>query len=165
MKEIAADVAPILTELVDHLPSIYKEAFITPIIKKPGLDAADVKSYRPISNLSVVSKLLERMVARQVSAYLQSAKLTITFQYGFRVGFSAENAVLRVLSDMLEPIDGADVASLVILDLSAAFDTVNHEILCRQLQTTLGMSGLVIDWFRSYLQGRTQQVRHGSSPN
>ena len=70
IKQIADDIAPFLAELFNRslstgiFPSIYKQAFITPIIKKPGLDAADVKSYRPISNLSVVSKLLERVVAK-----------------------------------------------------------------------------------------------------
>ena len=61
---------------------------------------------------------------------------------GFRVGHSTETAVLRVLSDMLESVDGCEVTSLILLDLSAAFDIVDHDILCRRLQsTTFGMNG------------------------
>jgi len=107
----------------------YKEAFITPVIKKPGLDSANVQSYRPISNLSVVSKLLERVVARQLISYIQSSDLP-SLQSCFRPGHSTETAILCVLSDILEAVDDGDVAALV-LDLSAAFDTVDHDILYR----------------------------------
>ena len=97
------------------------------------------------------------MVARQVSAYLQSAKLMTTLQYGFHAGHSTETVVSRVLSDMLESVDCGEGTSLARLDLSAVFDTIDHGILCRWLQTTSGISGPVADWFRSYLQGRTQK--------
>ena len=79
---------------------------------------------------------------------------------------ATETAVLKVLSDMMEPVDVGEVASLILLNLLAAFDTVDHDMLCRQLQTTCGMGGPVIDltaWLWYYLQGRTQHVRHGSS--
>ena len=99
-----------------------------PIIKKLGLAAADVKSlqtcYEPICR---VLKLKELCIARQVSAYLLSAKLITALQSGFLVGHSTETTVLRVLSDMLESVDGVEVASLFLLDLSAAFDTVDHD--------------------------------------
>jgi len=81
MKVDAAELAPFLTELFNrsmsagHFPATFKEAFITPAIKKPGLDAMDAQSYRPISNLTVVSKLLERIVAQQLKSYLQSFDL------------------------------------------------------------------------------------------
>jgi len=89
MKQVVHLVAPYFTELFNrwlaagHFPSEYKEAFITPIAKKAGLDTTDVSSYRPISNLSVVSKLLERMVTRQLMAYLSTANHLPTLQSGF----------------------------------------------------------------------------------
>ena len=98
-------------------------------MKKPRLDATDTSSYRPISHLSVLSKLLERLVVSQLMKYLTSADLLPLLQYGFRPGHSTETAVLRVLSDILQAVDRGDSAALILLDLSAAFDTVDHSIL------------------------------------
>jgi len=119
----------------------------------------DAQSYRPISNLTVVSKLLEQIVARQIKSYLQSFDLLPSLQSGFRPGHSTETAVLRVMSDLLEAVDSGDVSVLVILDRSAAFDTVDHGILCRRLQVAFGLDGPVLAWFHSYLHGRSQCVR------
>lgn len=169
LKLVANELAPFLTALFNcslaagHFPEVFKEAFISPILKKPSLDSTDVRSYRPISNLSVISKLLERSVARQLVHYLQSSNLLPALQSGFRAGHSTETAVLRVLSDLLRIVDSGDYAALVLLDLSAAFDTVDHAILLRRLQTSFGLSGPVISWFRSYLTGRSQYVRRGAS--
>ena len=128
MKQVTDKIAPFLTELFDrsmsagHFSAAFKEAFITPALKKPGLDATNVQSYRPISNLSVVSKLLEWIVAQQLNNYLMSANLP-SLQSGFRPGHSTETAVLRVLSDLLEAVDDGDVATLVLLDLSCLLYT------------------------------------------
>ena len=78
---------------------------------------------------------------------------------GFRSGHSTETAALRVLSDILGAVDSGDVAALVLLDLSAAFDTVDHAILCRRLQVSYGLGSPVLEWFRSYLYRRSQYVR------
>ena len=116
MKQIAGELGPFLTELFNrsmrsgHFPR-RSEAFITPVVKKPGLDLADIGSYRPIFNLSVISKLLERIVAKQMTGYLQSADLLPQLQSGFRSGHSTETAVLRVLSDIMTAVDGGDVAA------------------------------------------------------
>jgi len=83
------------------------------------MDTTDVSSYRPISNLPVLSKLLERLVVRQLIDYLQSADLLRVNQSGFRPGHSIETAVLRVLSDILLAVDRGEVAALILLDLSA----------------------------------------------
>jgi len=164
LKQIATDISPFLTELFNRslaagrFPSALKEAFVTLVIKKPGLDAAQVSSYRPISNLSVISKLLERLVTKQFTDYLRSADLLLSLQSGFRPGHSTETAALRVLSDILGTVDSGDVAALILLDLSAAFDTVDRAIFCRRLQVSFGLGDPVLEWFWSYLYRRSQYV-------
>jgi hypothetical protein len=168
LKQIVDVIAPYIVELfnrslsIGHFPAVYKDAFITPVIKKPGLDTADPSSFRPISNLSVMSKLFERLAASQLIGYLETADLLPSLQSGFRPRHSAETAVLHVLSDILAAVDRGDVAALALLDLSAAFDTVDHDILVQRLQTSYGIKGNALQWFRSYLHGRQQSVRRGS---
>jgi hypothetical protein len=144
------------------VPDIFKAAYITPLLKKPDADPDDVKNYRPISNLTVLSKLLERLVAKQLLDYLTTTRLLPDLQSAYRAYHSTETAVLKVLSDILLAVDKGDLAMLTLLDLSAAFDTVDHTILLHRLRTSYGLSGSVHDWFSSYLRDRTQYVRCGS---
>jgi len=111
----------------------------------------------------VLSKLLERLVVRQLMDYLQSTDLLPANQSGFRPGHFTETAVLQVLSDILLAVDCGDVAALILSDLSAAFDTVDYEILLRRLQSTYSISDVAHRWFRSYLLGRSQYVGIGTS--
>jgi hypothetical protein len=126
------------------------------------MDVSDCRSYRPISNLSVVSKLLERLVARQLMDYLRSNDLLPSYQSAYQPFHSTETAVLHMLSDILKAVDSGDVAGLVLLDLSSAFDNVDHDVLLRRLNTSYGINGTAIQWFRSCLTGRSQYVRRGS---
>ena len=123
----------------------------------------DTSSYRPISNLSVLSKLLEHLVAQQLQHYLCTAGLLPTLQSGFRPLHSTETALLRVLSDILAADDRGDFAALVLLDLSAAFDTVDHDILLQRLQTSFGIGSTDLKWLQLYLTSRTQYVHHGTA--
>ena len=169
LKQIVDLLAPYIVQLFNsslnagQFPAAFRQAFVTPVVKKPGLDATDVSSYRPISNLPVLSKLLERIVVRQLLDYLTSADLLPTLQSGYRARHSTETAVLRVLSDILSAVDRGDVAALVLLDLSAAFDTVDHDILLQRLRLSFGISDTAHCWLRSYLSGRTQHVRRGTN--
>ena len=169
LKSIADLIAPFLSELFNRslstatVPTAFKSAYITPMLKKQGLDSADPRSYRPISNLSVVSKLLERLVHRRIFDALNLQNLLPRLQSAYRRHHSTETAVLKVLSDILLAVDAGDLSVLALLDLSAAFDTVDHDILLQRLQTSFGIEGTVLNWFRSYLTGRNQYVRRGSS--
>ena len=96
------------------------------LLKKPELDPSDGKSYRPISNLAVLSKVLERLVARQLIRYLSEWKLLPELQSAYSAYHSTETAVLRVVSDIIEALDRGDLAALTLLVLSAAFDSVDH---------------------------------------
>ena len=168
LKQITDIVAPFIAELFNCLlfkglfPAQFKEAFSPEeVLKKSGLDVTSASSYRTISNLSVLSKLLERLVARQMKEYLSLADLLPPLQSGFRQGHSTEIAVLQVLSDILQAVDRGDLAALVLLDLSAAFDTVDHSILLEHLQQTFGISDTALCWFQSYLSSRIHYVRRG----
>jgi hypothetical protein len=145
------------------VPSVFKSAYITPLLKKSDLDPEDVKSYRPISNLSVISKLLERIVSKQLVQYLTQNKLLPKFQSAYRANHSTETAVLKVMSDILLALDSGNLAMLTLLDLSAAFDSVDHKTLLMRLRISYGLEGTVIKWFESYLHNRTQHVRLTSS--
>ena len=102
-------------------------------------------------------------MAGQLVSYLLTHDLFPLCQSGFRVGHSTETAVLCVLSDLLQAADGGECGVLVLLDLSPAFDTVDHAILLERLEPSFGLSGSVLNWYRSYLLDRTQYVRCGSS--
>ena len=122
---------------------------MTLILKKAGLDEASPSSYKPMSNLSVISKTLERLVARQFVMYLDANCLLPSTQSGFQRGHSTETAITCVLSDLLDAVDCDDTALLVLLDLSAAFHSVDHGILLERLRVTFGVDNLALDWFRS----------------
>ena len=115
------------------------------------MDSSYPKSYRPISNLSVLSKLPERLVSKQLVAYLLENDLFPDLQSAYRSNHSTETAVLKVLSDILLALDSGKLALLSLLDLSAAFDSVDHDMLLQRLQTSYGLGGNVIAWFASYL--------------
>ena len=99
-----------------------------------------------MSNLSFVSKLLEKVVARRLSAHKVASNLYKPFQSAHRVGYSTETAVLRVQNDILRAIDSSKCVFLVLLDLSAAFDTVSHHILLKRLANQYGVRGDAADW-------------------
>jgi len=91
--------------------------------------------------------------------YLKSAKPFPLYQSAHRMNHSTETAVLHVLSEILTAADRGDFSTLVLLDLSAAFDTVDHEVLLKRLDNSYGVTGCALKWFQSYLCGRTQHVR------
>jgi hypothetical protein len=105
-----------------------------------------------------VSKLLERVVADQLAEHVSRHRLLDSFQSAYRPGHSTETAVLRVLNDILCAADRGDLSLLVMLDLSAAFDLIDHELLLRKLRLEFGFDGCVHQWFQSYLEERFQYV-------
>ena len=135
-------------------PAAFKTAVITPRLKKTSLEPAEPQSYRP-----VLSKTLERLVARQLVAHLILWKLMPELQSAYRANHSTETAVLRVLADILGALDRGDYAVLTLLDLSAAFDTVDHATLLRRLQITYGISGTALSWFSSYRKKAASPVQ------
>ena len=112
-----------------------KRAFLTPLIKKIILDWKNIKKYRPVSNISLLSKLIERKVCVQLVNHLDKNGLYEVFQSAYRQLHSTETAALRVQNDILQVVDSRGGAILVLPDLSAAFDTIDREKLIRTLDT------------------------------
>ena len=126
-----------------------KEAILCPLLKKSNV--MTFKNYRLVSNLSYISKLLEWVVCGQVTQHVEGTGNVEPLQSVFRPNYSTEMALLHVKTDLLDAIDKKEVTCLVLLDLSAAFDTVNHSILLHHLKYRFGVQGRVLDWITSYL--------------
>ena len=141
-----------------EVPPALNSAIITPLLKKSTLSAEDRGSYRPVSNLSFISKILEKIVALQLVDYLDANDLLPRYHSGYRRGHSTETALLKILSDLITAVDSVQLALLSLLDMSAAFDTVDHDILLQRLDGTYGIRGEVLKWFSAYLSGRAQAV-------
>ena len=131
---------------------------IIPLLKKPSLDMDCLQNYRPISNLPLLAKVLERVVTKQLQTYLEEHHLYANVQSAYRRFHSTETALLRVTNDLLRAVDQHHEAVLVLLDLSAAFDTIDHGILLQRLTTRYGITSSALAWFTSYLKGRVQTV-------
>ena len=169
LKKCEDELIPVLTLIVNtslscaEFPKELKRAFLTPLIKKIILDAEILKNYRPVSNLSFLSKLIERIVCVQLVNHLDKNGLYEVFQSAYRQLHSTETALLRVQNDILQAVDSRGGAILLLLDLSAAFDTIDHEKLIRTLDIYCGIRGDPLKWFLSYLKGRVQSVQKGST--
>ena len=124
---------------------------------KNGLDTV-FKNHPPASNVSFISKVTERAVFLQTDNHTKKHELYLTLQSAYRKNQTTETALLKVTNDILMEMNSQPAVLLELLDLSAAFDTVDHSILLRRLQTSFGISGAPLDWFKSYLSARSQRV-------
>ena len=158
------ELGPIITNLVNLslsegiFPSSFKQALVQPLLKKPSLSTDDLNNFRPISNLIFISKILEKVVASRIQSHLSSNSLSSSFQSVYRIFHSTETTLLKIHNDLILAMGHGEVTSLILLDLSAAFDTVDHSILVTRLQNWFGLDGLSLYWFSSYLALRSQAV-------
>lgn len=97
----------------------------------------------------------------QINSFLIQNDIFEVFQSGFRAFHSTESALIRVLNDLLTAVDSGSSAVLVLLDLSAAFDTTDHDILLSRLENVVGIQGTALAWFKSFLLNRTFSVNIG----
>ena len=164
VEQYVDELAPFITTLFNSsiqngiFPSSQKCACVTPILKKASLDIDDLGNYRPIFNLTFLSKVLERCIYEQTTVYLQENKLLPDKQSVYRKFHSTKTAVLEVLSNAYAAADNGQVTLLGLLDQSSDFDCVDHEILCERLRHNFGFTGNALKWFQSYLTGRSQYV-------
>ena len=143
-------------DTVDHDILLFK--LLLPLIKKMSLDRDEFNHFRPISNLAFLSKTLEKIVDSQLDTYLTKHQLYAKMQSTYRIHHSTETALLRVVNDVMRGIDDQQECVLVLLDLSSAYDTIDHDILLARLCNRYGLSGVVLDWLKSYLCDRPQRV-------
>ena len=142
-------------------PACLKTAEIRPLLKKSGADQGDPANFRPISNLSTISEVLERLALAQLRPHLLSSVNFCPFQSGYRTGHCTETALLKLLNDVYTAGDDRRCTVVIGLDISAAFDTISHKTLLHRLHVEFGLSSTVLDWVCSYLSDRRQYVKIG----
>ena len=168
VKECIDILLPSITRLVNCslsegvVPDEFKKAIVTPLIKKSSLPPNDLKNYRPVSGLGFISKLVERVVASQLNDHVSLNGLENVRQSAYKLGHSTESALLSIKNDVHLAFAKGEATAVVLLDQSAAFDTIDHDTLLNSLSSWFGVSGVVLDWFKSYLSDRVQCIKIGS---
>ena len=164
LKLINNDISACITLIINQsiksgiFPDRLKIAKVTPIYKKD--DKKFIKNYRPISVLPVISKVFETVICDQLCEYFSSKNLLCSQQYGFRKNSSTELAALEVIDRLLTQLDGQLIPINFYLDLSKAFDSLNHNILLNKL-SYYGVTHMANTLLRSYLSNRKQYVMVG----
>ena len=155
-----------LTEIINEsiststVPNSWKEAVVTPILKKGC--ATDKTNYRPVSCLVTASKVMEKIVCNQITKFLEDNKLLPISQHGFRQKHSTMTAHSNMQKDWTANTEDGLITGLLIWDLSAAFDTLDPDLLISKL-AIYGFDKATCDWFGSFLKNRTQKVRIGQT--
>ena len=123
-------------------------------LKKPSLDKDTLSSYRPVSNLTQLSKVIEKVIALRIMTHVSGHQMVECFQKNH----STETALLYVTNAVKRAMDKKQGTILLLVDFNSAFDTINHSILIRRLSLRYGFVGKTLDWMISYLKERTQRV-------
>ena len=138
-------------------PSYWKEAKVSPLLKKSDKVKTELQNYRPVALLSVPGMVLEKIVANQIERFFETNKLFGEFQFGFRKNKSTISELLTLFDRLLEAKNNKKEIALLMYDLSAAFDTIEPKILCEKLKI-YGFNKLSLEWVASFLTGRRQSV-------
>jgi len=169
LKQCLSVLLPTLTTIINIslstgvFPDQLKACSVSPLLKKYNLDKEDLSNYRPISHLSFLSKLTERVVKNRLTEHLSSNNLLNKFQSAYTKHHSTESTLLAVHDNIIKDMSQQKVTALCLLDLSAAFDTIDHSILLHRLSTWFGLNGKVISWLASYLSSRSFVVTINST--
>ena len=151
------------------MPSHLKRAHARPIIKKSCIDKDILNNYRPVSNLPYLSKTIERVVAARLSVHMSECNLCVPNQSAYKPNQSVEAALVCVQNDILCAMDNQNIVIMLLLDLSAAFDTMDHNVMLHRLSHDVEVGQTALNWFKSYLcdiiqavhiNGSTSSARH-----
>ena len=174
------DLDPIPTSLLNsypllsHPPSTILSTFLLPqapshphrhlplshhFRKIPSFDNEDLTNYRPISNLSTISKITERVVKTRLNHLSSSSRLN-PYQSAYSKNYSTETTLLSLHDHLSNAIAHQQVSCLCLFDLSAALDTLDHSILLNRMSTWFGISSISLSWFRSYLSTRVSSRKN-----
>jgi hypothetical protein len=140
-------------------PSPFKTAQITPIVKR---NESDPSSYRPISNLNSISKIIERLALARLVAHVNQSSANNCVQSTYKKGHSIKTTLLKLTDNALHAMGNKQSTILVALDQSAAFDCIDHARLLSRLRGVFGVSGFAQNWLQSCLYSRTSVVKFGS---
>jgi hypothetical protein len=139
-------------------PDQFKSCSVHPLLKKPNLNREDLGNYCPVSHLSFLSKLTERIAKNRLMNHLSANKLLNSFQYDYLKSHSPETTLLSVHDYIVRAMSLQQVSCICLLDLSAAFDTTDHSILSHRLSSWFVISGCALSWVKSYLSNRSFYV-------
>ena len=140
------------------VPESLKFAIVMPLLKKSNLDHNLFKNYRPVSSLTFIFKVLERVVAKQLNEHMTQNDFHEPLQSAYKRYHSTETALLKVHNVIMWAVERKGVTILLLLDLSSAFDTIDHKVLITRLSNILGDDNISLSWFESYLLDRSQCV-------
>jgi len=164
LKQCSSILAPPITNIINLsltsgiFPDQFKHSVIKPLLKKPSLDKESLLNYRPVSNLPFLSKLTERLVKSQLMEHLTNNSLLNSHQSAYLKFHSTETVLLSLHDHLVQSISHQKITGLCLLDLSAAFDTIDHTILVDRLSSWFGLGGSALAWISSYLSFRTFAV-------
>ena len=159
LKQITLSIVPTITKIINSLLTLgifaeeWKTAIVHPLLKKLASELTPA-NYRPVSNLSFLSNLLKKCALKQFNKHCITNKLLPDYQSAYRKNYSTEPSLMRLINDILWAVERQEVTAPTALDLSAAFDTVNHKILIEVLEHKFGITNSALRWFKTYLYPR-----------
>ncbi|KAI5725563.1 hypothetical protein M8J77_017066 [Diaphorina citri] len=165
LKQILPYILTPLTKIINlsmtkgQFPDSYKNSIIVPIHKKGN--TKQLTNYRPISLLTMFSKVLEKIIKTRLDKYLQTYNVLTDRQYGFRRGIGTEDTLIDLTTYLYDNMDRGQKVIACFLDIAKAYDSIQHDKLLQELRS-IGLTDTALTWFTSYLTNRTQQVRLNS---